>query len=228
MNRKVLSILGVAFLIFALQGCSTNPEKGLLDRYFNALSLNDVTTLTTMAIEPVSFEFDSWDITSVSEEIIEPAKLPGLNTQELDLKKQVEDSVGITLDARDDLDDAIFERDNARTRSARRAAQKKVDEMQTKYDEQYVRHQQLQKDYNLAKETAGREEEVSAFSLGGEYINIREFTGNIHSKEIEVEIIGAEGTNHYKIYLRQYMLKDEAANMSHRGRWIIVKFEKLD
>ena len=228
MNRKVLSILSLVLLVFALQSCSSNPEKGLLDRYFNALALNDITTLSTMAIEPVSFDFDSWSITSVSEEVIEPAKLPDTNARELELKKSVEESVGITLDARDALDDAIFERDNARTGAARRAAQTKVDEMQTKYDEQYAHHQQLQKDYNMAKEDAAKEEEISSFSLGGEYPNIREFTGDMHSKEVEVEITGKEGTNHYKIFLRRYLLKDEASNMSHRGRWIIVRFEKLD
>ena len=228
MNRKVLSILGVVLLIFAFQSCSSNAEKRLLDRYFNALSLNDITTISTMAIEPVSFEFDSWGITNVSEELIEPTKLPGMNTKELEFKKKVEGSVGITLDARDALDDAIFERDNARTRSARRAAQKKIDEMQVKYDEQYAIHQQLQKDYSLAKEDAAKEEEISSFSLGGEYPNIREFTGDTHSKEVEIQVTGKEGMNHYKIYLRRYLLKDEASNMSHRGRWIIDRFEKLD
>jgi hypothetical protein len=228
MNRKVLSILGVVLLIFALQSCSSNPEKGLLDRYFNALSLNDITTLSTMAIDPITFEFDSWDITSVSEGLIEPTQLPGLSAGELDFKKKVEESVGITLDARDALDDATFERDNARTRSARTAAQKKVDEMQVKYDEQYAIHQQLQKDYNLTKENAAKEEEISSFSLGGEYANIRDFSGERYSKEVEVRITGKEGTNHYKIYLRRYLLKDEASNMSHRGRWIIIRFEKLD
>ncbi|GAH25259.1 unnamed protein product, partial [marine sediment metagenome] len=56
MNRKILSILGMGLLIFTFYGCSSNPEQGLLDRYFNALSLDDVNTLSTMALEPVDFK----------------------------------------------------------------------------------------------------------------------------------------------------------------------------
>ncbi len=227
MKRRILCILGISLLVFGLQSCSSHPEKGLLTRYFNALSLNDLTTLSTMAIDPVILKFDSWEIVSVSEEIVEAAQLGELNTKELELKKSVEESVGITLDARDQLDDAIFERDNARTRAARRAAQQKVDEMQTQYDEQYKKHQELQKDYNLAKEQAAKEEEIASFSLGSDFPNIRDFTGNVSFKEVEVKI-DSEGTaSQYNILLRRYVLRDESLDMTHRGRWIIVKFEKI-
>ncbi|GAH16137.1 unnamed protein product, partial [marine sediment metagenome] len=60
------------------------------------------------------------------------------------------------------------------------------------------------------------------------YPTIRNFTGEVASKEVEVQITGDDGAvNNYKIYLRTYTLKDEANNLSHRGRWIIVKFEKI-
>jgi hypothetical protein len=226
MNRKILAVFGVVLLAVAFTSCSSNPEKGLLDRYFNALSLNDLTTLSTMAIDPVSIEFDSWELVSVSEEIVEPAKLPEMNQKELDLKKQQEESVGVTLDARAELDDAVFERDNARGSAAKRQLQAKVDELQTKYDEQYAAHQQLQKDYNEAKAAAAREEEISLFSLGGDYSTVREFVGNVHTKTVEVKIEKDGVESHYRFHLRRYMLKDEAMNLDHRGRWSIVKIER--
>jgi len=227
MNRKILAVLGVALIIVAFTSCSSHPEKGLLERYFNALSLNDLTTLSTMAIDPVSFDVDSWELVSVSEEVVEPAALADMNQKELDLKKQQETSVGVTLDARAELDDAVFERDNARSRAQKRQLQTKVDELQQKYDDQYAAHQQLQKDYNEAKENAAREEEISQFSLGGDYPTVRTFTGEVFNKECVVKVIKDGVETDYRVFLRRYILKDESMNLDHRGRWIIVRFEKI-
>lgn len=227
MNRKILAILGAVLIVVAFTSCSSHPEKGLLERYFNALSLNDLTTLSTMAMDPASFDFDSWELDTVSEDVIETSALVEMNQKELDLKKQVEASVGITLDARAELDDAVFERDNARSRNAKRQLQTKVDDLQAKYDEQYAAHQQLQKDYNEAKEAAAYEEEIALFSLGGDYTGVRSFVGEKHTKECEVTITKDGNSIHYRVYLRRYMLRDESMGLDHRGRWIIEKFEKM-
>lgn len=227
MNRKLLSILGVGLLILTLNSCSSNPEKTLLDRYFSALRMNDNQTLSTMAISPMSFDVTSWEILTVSEEVIKPFALSDMNTKELELKKKVEESVGITLDARADLDEAIFEKNNARTGAARRAAQTKVDEMQVAYDEQRAAHAQVQKEYNVAKETAASEEDIAAFSLGSDYPTIRDFVGEVSSKEVDVQVTGKEGTGTYRFFLWRYTLEDESLNIPHRGRWIIEKVQKI-
>jgi len=229
MKKKIFLTMGILLFAFILQTCSQKPEKSLLKRYFHALSLNDLTTLSTMALEPAELNAKSWQIINVSEERIEPAVLPDLNKKELELKKKVENSVGITLDARDELDNAKFELENARTRAAKRAAQKKVDELQAKYDEIYENHKQLQKEYNEAKAAAAREEEITLFSLGaGELPNARDFKGNINAKEVDVEIVEPSGAEKkYRFYLRKYDLQDEAANIHRRGRWIIVNIELI-
>jgi hypothetical protein len=229
MKRKSLSAIGVILLLFALQSCTSHPEEGLLKRYFSAIALNDVTTMSTMALEPISMDVESWQIINVSNETIEPAKLPEMNKKELELKKKVEESVGITLDAKDELLDAEYERDQARTRSARRAAEKKVKELQANYDEIYANHQNLQTEYNEAKADTAREEQITSFSLGaGDISNIRDLTGSVHSKEVEVRVVGKEETKNYKLYLRMYDLKDEVLNVHRRGQWKIIKFEPLD
>ncbi len=229
MRRKIPIILGLAFLMFIMQTCKHNPEEGLLKRYFHAVSLNDLTTMSTMALEPLTLDVKSWNITSVSEEVIEPASLPELNKKELEFKKKLEDHVGVTLDARDALDDAEFERENARTRAARNAARAKVNELQTKYDEIYEEHKELQKQYNESKAAAAREEEITLFSLGaGELPNVRDLTGNIHSKEVDVKIVSKDGEEKtYKFYLRRYDLRDEAMGLDRKGRWVIIQFEPV-
>jgi len=228
MKRKSLSAIGVILLLFVLQSCTSHPEEGLLKRYFSAITLNDVTTMSTMAVEPISMDVESWEIISVSEEKIEPASLPEMNRLELELKKKVEESVGITLDAKDELLDAEYERDQARTRAARRAAQNKVKELQATYDEIYATHQQLQTDYNEAKAATAREEQIASFSLGaGDITNIRDLTGQVHSKEVDIKVVGKEATKNYRLYLRMFNLKDEVLNVNRRGQWKIIKFELI-
>ncbi|MCK4645219.1 MAG: hypothetical protein KAU46_03110 [Candidatus Aminicenantes bacterium] len=228
MKRKSLSLTGVILLLFAMQSCTSKPEQSLLKRYFHAIAMNDTMTMSTMALEPIKLDVDSWEIVNVSEEIVEPASLSELNKEELEFKKRVEDSVGITMEAREILLDAEYERDNARTRRAKNALQKKVDELDTKYKEIRAKHDQLQVDYNQAKTASSKEEEITIFSLGaGDVLNVRELTGDVHFKKVELKIQGKEGTKNYIFHLRQYTLRDELLNINRRGRWVIVKFEQL-
>jgi hypothetical protein len=42
---------------------------------------------------------------------------------------------------------------------------------------------------------------------------------------VDVKVTGKDGqVTNYRFNLRKYELKDEAANLTRRGRWIIVKF----
>ena len=105
MIRKSLLVLGITLLLFVMQSCTSKPEKGLLTTYFHSDSMTDRTTMATMALEPISIGAKSWKIVNVSEELTEPAALPELNQKELELKKKVEESVGITIGAKEEVDD---------------------------------------------------------------------------------------------------------------------------
>jgi hypothetical protein len=122
----------------------------------------------------------------------------------------------------------VYEGERARTRAARRAAQRKAEELKVKYDEVLAEHKDLQKGYNEAKAAAAKEEEIATFSLGtGEMPTIRDFTGDVHSKEVDVKTEGQSGVKNYRVNLRRYILRDEAMGITHRGRWIIVKIQAL-
>jgi hypothetical protein len=229
MRRKGLIVLGavaVLFIVVSLQSCKSTPEKGLLGAYFQAVSMKDTTTMSTMAIEPTSIDVASWKIASVSEEKIEPTSLVELGKAELEFKKKLEGHVGPVMDAEDALYGAQEEMKAARTGGARAAAKKKVDEMQAKFDEEREIHKQLQRDYNEAKTAAQREKDTSIFSLGaGELANIMDLTGTVHTKDVDVNVTGHDGkVTLYRFNLRKYELRDDAANLTRRGRWIIVKF----
>ena len=59
--------------------------------------------------------------------------------------------------------------------------------------------------------------------------NIRDLTGEVHSKEVEVTVKGKAGADKgYRIQMRRYLLKDEALNLNHTGRWVIVRFDPIE
>ncbi|MBN1938943.1 MAG: hypothetical protein JW843_05110 [Candidatus Aminicenantes bacterium] len=228
MKKIIVYGLGLCLLVFMVTSCSPKPEESLLKSYFNAVSMNDNQTMSSMAVDPLKIEADDWKIVQVSEERIAPATLREMNQQEIDLKKQFEASSGPALDAQDVLNAAKDTLTGARSGAARAAAQKKVDEAQAKYDEAYNANRALVKQYNDAKEAASKEEEKMAFSLGVKNLaNIRELTGEIAEKDLEIEVTKDGQVKKYKIIMEKYTMKDEAAGLVHRGRWIISKFELL-
>jgi len=229
MKRKSLVILGLIAALVTLQSCSSKPEQSLMTSYFSAVGMNDISTMSSMAIDPLKIEAASWSITKVSEEKIEPAALAEFGNKEADLKKQYDASSGPALDAKDVLDSAKDEFNSARTGAAKAAAKAKVDDAQKKFDGAYQANRSLLNQYNETKAAAAKEEEITIFSLGaGQLPNVRDLKGNVHSKELEIQVKAKDGAvKNYKVIIRMYDLKDEAANIARRGRWVITKFEQL-
>ena len=220
--------MGIILLLSVLSSCSSPPEEGLLKRYFSALNMNDRMTLSTMAIDPVSIDAQSWEIFNEPVEVIEEFKLAEMDASERELQKKLTDHVGPVQELDDELWAAKEDLKAARTGAARRAAQNRVDEAQVKFDEERAIHGQMQKDVNDAQATAREEEEIAEFSLGaGNLPNIRMLTGEVFSKEVDIRAEGQTVTKEYRFFLRRYVLEDETLNLTHRGRWIITKIENI-
>jgi hypothetical protein len=181
-----------------------------------------------MAIEPIAIEAQSWEITNVSEEIIEEFKLAEMDAHERELQKKLTDNVGPVQELDDELWAAKEDLKAARTGAARRAAQKRVDEAQVKFDEERALHGEMQKEANEAQASSRKEEEIAEFSIGaGNLPNIRTLSGEVFSKEVDISAAGQAGTKNYRFYLKRYVLEDETLNLTHRGRWIITKIESI-
>lgn len=229
MLKKTLSVIGVVLLVFILHNCGKKPEESLLQRYFHAISLNDNTTLATMAVEPVVMAHESWKIVKSGEEIVELATLPDLDKKEKEAQKKLEGHVGPVVEAQDALYIAQDKLDTARTRAASRAAQAELDAAQVKFDEEREIHRQLQKAFNDAKAAAAREDEISIFSIGvGELPNIREMEGEVFFRDVEVEVTTNSESKVYLFQIRKYTLKDEAIGITRRGQWKIVLIELVE
>lgn len=230
MKRSLTLVFGLITALVVMQGCSAPPEKGLLTRYFHASSMNDNDTMSAMAIDPLQVDVSSWGIISVSAEKIDQFNMTALDAKEVQMKKDLENHVGPTMDAKDALDGAKEALDLARTAGAKAANKQKVDDLQAKYDAEYQKHKDLQQAYNDAKKASSDEEATAMFSLGvRDMPTIRSLTGQSHSKEVDINIkLKSGGSKKFKVFMKKYDLKDEAANMRHTGRWIITRFEKID
>ncbi|PMP94183.1 MAG: hypothetical protein C0168_09750 [Candidatus Aminicenantes bacterium] len=229
MRNKNLWLLGLVFgMILAYAACSSSPEKMLLDKYFHAVAMNDNQTMAAMAVEPLAIEALTYQVISVSPEKVEPAILPELNKKEAEAKKKMEDHVGPVVEAKDALDAAKDELDNARTAGARAALKKKVEQLQAKYDEEYNAHRDLQASYSQAKEAAAKEEEITLFSLGVKNLpTVRDMNGEVHSKNVVISVKTKSGAlKKYNVIFKRYVLKDEAGR-PYNGQWKIVKFEPV-
>lgn len=229
MRRNSLFVFALVLVLFSLPSCKSHPEQGLLAKYFDAMTMKDVMTMSTMALEPMTIEWASWKILKVGEERVIPASLSDLNKLELDSKKKMDGHVTPTLEAKDAVDIAKDEYDSARTAAAKAAAKKKVDDAQKKFDEETSLHNELKKAYNEAKAAASKEEDITSFSLGaGQLASIRDLKGTVHSKDVDIEVKAKDGSiTNYRLYLRMYKLKDEGLNLPHNGRWVIIKQEQL-
>ena len=229
MRNKALIVIGLLVAFLVVQACSSAPEKTLLKKYFNAVLLNDNDTMSSIALDPFQPELGSWGIVSIGQEKIEQATLPALNKAEIEAKKLQDAQIGPTIDADSALKDAQYEMDTSRSAAGKAAAKRKVDELQAKYDIENGKMQELKKVYNAAKAAAAAEEEMTMFSLGARELPVvRDLTGEVHSKDVEVTVTTRAGvTKNYKLAMRMYNLKDEANNIRHPGRWVIIKFEPL-
>jgi len=229
MRNKALIVIGLLVAFLATQACSSAPEKTLLKKYFNAVLLNDNDTMSSIALDPFQPELGSWSIVKIGQEKIEQATLPALNKAEVEAKRLQDAQIGPTLDADSALKDAQYEMDTSRSAAGKAAAKRRVDELQAKYDVENGKMQELKKGYNAAKAAAAAEEEITMFSLGARELPVvRDLTGEVHFKDVEVSVTTRAGvTKTYKLAMRMYNLKDEANNIRHPGRWVIIKFEPL-
>lgn len=228
MRKKTLIVFGILVAFFVLQSCSSNPEKTLLSRYFNAVSMNDNATMASMALEPAQWDLGSWQIVSVSPEKIEPAILPDLSKKEIEAKKLQDAQVGPTMDADTVLANAKDTLDLARTGAAKAKAKKDVDEAQAKYDAEYAKMKEYKKAYSDAKSAASAEEQATLFSLGlRELPSIRDVSGNVHSKEVVVKVTTKQGkATTYRLPMRMYEMKSESGQKLP-SRWVITRFEPV-
>ncbi|MEW6457415.1 MAG: hypothetical protein AB1410_11955 [Acidobacteriota bacterium] len=226
MKRKVLLII-LLLSVLIIGGCKYAAEKAILNKYFNAVRLNDKTTMGSLAVEPMAFTFSKWEIVSISEEKVGDTVLPKLADEEKKLKNQLDELMNRRIEANDELNLAKSNLENAIGRAAQRKFQAEVEEKQKIHDELFNEWKELQKKYTDAKLELSQEKKVVNLSLLQEIPGVEDMTGTVHVKNVVVNIISPQGTKKIDINLKRYLLKN-VLGRQFRGRWIIYKFTPVD
>ncbi|MCK7477049.1 MAG: hypothetical protein M0C28_05665 [Candidatus Moduliflexus flocculans] len=230
MRNKTLIVLGVFVAFFVVQGCTSAPEKTLLKKYFNAVTMNDNDTMSSIALEPFQPELGSWKIVSIGEEKIEPAS-PARPERGRDRGQEGPGRPDRPDDRRRHAPQGrpvreghvpLGRRQGRRPEEDRRApGQVRRRERQDAGVQAGLQRRQGRRgrgrgdDDVLPRRPRARRPSASS-------------PGDVHSKDVEISVTNRAGaTKNYKLKMKQYLLRDEVNNIPHRGRWIIIKFEPL-
>jgi chaperonin cofactor prefoldin len=212
-------ILSMAFIV----SCG-KPEAGFLKKYFNAVQMKDNDTMASMAVEPVSFIFSKWSITSIGELQSGEAEYTAAKKAFQEVSDKLDALKTDVLDANDALEEAKANLSKARGYRAKKTAQAKVDELQQKKDELFNQFKDLQKQKQEAKDNLDHVIMIIKKSLG-EHIELEGANIKKESKNVEISVVTPSGTKDYKVIFVRYIM--DINGRTQNGRWIILKFVPL-
>jgi len=130
--KRVAIALVVCGLMLTAVSCS-KAEEVTVSKYFQAMKHNDKDTMASMAAEPKYLEYDSFDITEVSEPVVEEYELPALLQKMEELKKERTRLARDAGEKRDDLEDLKDELEGTRRGSRRNQLTKEIEDAQVAF-----------------------------------------------------------------------------------------------
>ena len=208
---KKFLLAGVLILAVIFTVSCSKPEKSLLDRYFRAVQMQDNDTLSSMAVEPVSFVFTKWELKSVGEQKAIDSDYTAFAQAYADVEKELNELKPKVLDSNDAYEAAKATKGNA---AALAEAEKSRETMIGQYKEVQQRLQKAKDDLEnvkvVIKKSLGEQTEPEGISLKKE------------EKTVVINIVGPTGAKDYNVILCRYNIEN-----GQMGRWIIEKFEEI-
>ncbi len=219
--RERATALAVALgLIVVGLACSGGAEKNVVNQYFNALAAGDTNTLTSFAAVAFDKEVDNHKIVSISEEVRGPAPLPGLVTQQQELEATLAENMKEARAWGNDLE--IYPKLD-RVRELQKDDKKIPSSLQPiadKWDEFNARDRELKAgaaDAKRAVETERRNTQLSVGKLEG----LDTLTGEVVTKNVELELTIDGQAQPYVMGLRKYELEDDGSGARMMSRWVV-------
>lgn len=230
MKRAFLILVLLSFVVI-MTSCQ-KAEEVTISKYFQAMSVGekgDRDTMTSMAINPKLIKYDSYDIVSISEPVIEEIALIGLNTKLAEVLKQQKE-VGLSaqeindeiLDLEDELADARSSRKKSEFRKLIEEAKVKKDELIKGFKSIIAEKKSLQKKIEL-------EQSMMKASVGRPKMNnIEMYTGESHTVKADVKItLPTKEVKDYVFILKKYSLKLADKELP-RSRYLIVNIASAE
>ena len=199
--------------------CSSAESK-VVDQYFGALKANDQSTLTSFAMVSFDQKVDDWKITAEGAEVKAPAALPELVKKQKDLQAELDKN---TRDARAWGNDLNVYPKLDQVRQAQQKAAKIPPALQPiadKWDTFQSEDRRLKKAVGEAKAAVEREKRNVTLSIG-QVEDLESLTGEVLSRDIDVNLTIGGAVKPYTMTLRRYDLKGQSGGGRMMSRWVI-------
>ncbi len=216
--RERATALAVA-LALTVVACSGRDEKNVVNQYFTALKANDTNTLTSFAMVQFEQAVDDWKVLSVGQGTTTPAPLPDLVKKQKDVEAELAQN---TREARawgNDL--SIYPKlDQVRAIEQKGGAvPAALQPIQQKWATFQAKDRDLKKAVAGAKAAVEREKRNVTLSVG-QMENLESLTGEVTSKDVEIEITSAGQKKTYVMALRKYDLTG-GSGPRVVSRWVV-------
>lgn len=210
-------------LVAAGLGCGSSESK-VVDQYFNAVRANDQNTLTSFAMVAFDQKVDDWKIVKEGPEVKAPATLPDLVKRHQELQAALEAN---TRDARAWGNDLAVYPKLEEVRQALQKGDKVKSSLQPiaeKWEQFQSEDRRLKKERDEAKAAVEREKRNVALSVG-QSDDIEALTGEVLSRDIDVDLTIAGSVKPYTMTLRRYDLKGDTGGARMMSRWVVQSLE---
>ena len=220
MRERATAFAVALGLIVVGLACSGGAEKNVVNQYFNALAAGDTNTLTSFAAVAFDKEVQDHKIISVGEETRAPAPLPGLVTEQQELEAALAENM---KDARAWGNDLEVYPKLDRVRELQKDEKKIPASLQPiadKWDEFNSKDRELKAQAADAKRGVETERRNTQLSVG-QVEGIDSLTGEVVTKNIELELTIDGQVQPYVMGLRKYELESDGSGARMMSRWVV-------
>jgi hypothetical protein len=218
--RERATAVAAALCLGAGLACGSSESK-VVSQYFTALKANDQNTLTSFAMVAFDQKVDDWKIVTEGPEVKAKATLPDLVAKQKELQTELDKN---TRDARAWGNDLAVYPKLDQVRELEKAGKKippALDPIHQKWNAFNDKDRELKKGVSDAKAAVEREKRNVILSLGPDTENIETLTGEVLSRDIELNLTIGGQPKSYVMTLRRYDLKGETGPGRMMSRWVV-------
>ena len=203
-------------LTLAAIGCSSHPEKGVVDQYFNAVNARDSQTLSSFAAVSFDKKVDRWAIKDTLEEQKSPAPLPALSQKVKDLEAEL---AANTKAARAYNNDHYVELDQLKALKKAAPVPAKVAPVKAEWEKFSEKDRELKKAIANARDAVEKEKRSVLRSVG-QVDDIESLAGEMKEKKIGLDLTIDGQVRPYVMTVRKYEMKRESGPRVV-SRWVV-------
>lgn len=213
------AVLAVAVLGVA---CGSGAEGRVVDQYFNALRANDNATLTSFAAVHFDKKVDAWKVKGVSPETRSPASLPDLAKKVTDLETELaankKAAGAYSLEHYSEIDKV------KELQKAGKPIPGNLKDVAEKWAQFNDKDRELKRAVAEAKNAVEKEKRNVTLSVSQQE-DVEKLTGDVVSKQVDVDITIGGQVQPYVITLRKYELTGGTGGGRMVSRWVIQNIQ---